>query len=691
MPGSSREKGKHMYDFKPPYFGSAYYPEAWDRSQIDEDLDLMVSHGLNAVRIAEFAWSNMEPEDGKFDFSLFREVVDKCRARGISVIMCTPSATPPSWMEHRYPEIMLQPNGMHPCTHGSRRVSCPTNPRYRAYCRRIVEEMAKEFGNDENIIGWQIDNEITVIARGEGCACPSCTAAWHDWLRRRYGDVKALNDAWGNYTWSMDFSSIDEVDTPHPTHAFHPSHRMAWAAFENDMYADFCNEQIDILHRYTKAPVGTDMMPTQQFDFEEANEKTDILEINHYSGPAFFSLYGDFLRNMKNRPFWVTETSACWNGGNQPNAPRRKGFCAANSLFPFALGGEANFYWLFRSHYAGWEQMHGSVVDSWGREMQMADEIREVAHSLDKLRPMLEGTRPVQSGIAVEYAAKPHYLQMYIPMTNSPCDYRSYIMNNVHAPLVAAHYRPDVIHAGTDLSPYRVLITAQHYTIEESGFADRILPWVENGGTWVVGPLSDVLTPEGRKYKNAPYGHLEDWANVRRAFYMPAPRKEDWVARDIAMPPLTLLVGEGGETYTTIPVTYDALVPGEGVKTLATYAEGGDDYLPGYAAITETRVGRGRILLLGTQLDAESYGRFIGKVLAECGIAPLADGSPNVQNSLLDGAYGKVFTAFECTGRAAGSTALPFGGSDILTGKTYRAGERVELPPYGYLFLHEEK
>ena len=90
-----------MFNFKPPYFGAAYYPEAWPREEIDVDLDRLQAHGMNTVRVAEFAWSTMEPEEGKYDMSLFREVVDKCRSRGIAVIMCTPSATPPSWMAHK--------------------------------------------------------------------------------------------------------------------------------------------------------------------------------------------------------------------------------------------------------------------------------------------------------------------------------------------------------------------------------------------------------------------------------------------------------------------------------------------------------------------------------------------------------------------------------------------------------------
>ena len=126
-----------MYDFKPPYFGAAYYPEAWDRSEIDADLDRAVAHGLNCLRIAEFAWGTMEPEEGKYDFSLFREVVDKCKVRGISVIMCTPSATPPSWMEHKYPEVLAMINGKR-LSHGERRKSCPTSLIFRKIGRAHV-------------------------------------------------------------------------------------------------------------------------------------------------------------------------------------------------------------------------------------------------------------------------------------------------------------------------------------------------------------------------------------------------------------------------------------------------------------------------------------------------------------------------------------------------------------------------
>ena len=48
--------------------GTCYYPEHWPRERWQEDIDNMVDMGLSVVRIAELAWSSMEPRDGEFTF-----------------------------------------------------------------------------------------------------------------------------------------------------------------------------------------------------------------------------------------------------------------------------------------------------------------------------------------------------------------------------------------------------------------------------------------------------------------------------------------------------------------------------------------------------------------------------------------------------------------------------------------------
>ncbi|MCX6374960.1 MAG: beta-galactosidase, partial [Armatimonadetes bacterium] len=158
-----------MKPSNPPYLGAAYYPEDWPIEQIDDDIALMKAAGTNIMRIAEFAWSRMEPDEGKYDFDWLHLVVEKLGAAGISVIMCTPTCTPPIWLIEKHPETLFVREDGAPVYHGARRHACPNSPVYRDHCARIVTKMAEEFGQDDRIIGWQIDNEVSPIGRGRSC------------------------------------------------------------------------------------------------------------------------------------------------------------------------------------------------------------------------------------------------------------------------------------------------------------------------------------------------------------------------------------------------------------------------------------------------------------------------------------------------------------------------------------------
>ena len=673
-----------MFDYKPPYFGAAYYPESWPREEIDADLDRLQAHGMNTVRIAEFAWSTMEPVEGVYDLSLFREVVDKCKARGIAVIMCTPSACPPSWMAHKYPEIFNVDNSGNRAIHGHRRLTCPTNKLYRSFCAKIVEIMAKEFANDENIIGWQIDNEIQVMALGTGCKCPECTKGFQDFLHDKYEEIDVLNDAWGHYTWSMNFSSFDEVDAYNP-HMIPAVHKYMWERYKSLSHSDFCAVQADIIRKYTDKPIGTDMMPFHQLDPAETNSHLDIAQFNYYGDVARFPFWINAYKNLFNRHLWLTETSNCWNAGNNPGGFRKKGWCTANTLISIAAGSEMVLYWLFRSHRGGWEMAHGSVVDAWGRDMPASPEVKELAKTIDKLGPMIRGTMPKKSDIAISFYHLPYVIDRYASFETMGhrVEYVDDIRDRIYLSLVREKYSPDVLFdASADISDYKMIITHRHLTLEEGDFLEKIMPWVENGGTWVVGPFTDIFTEHLAKYKNAPYGHLEDWARIRREFYVPAPNGNMPGASNIPLP--TIIMDDGSKAKPVANLNFDAIVPSDGVKVLAKYAEG-TDYIEGYAAITETQVGKGRIILMGTQLDPADYRKFIKKIALECGIQPICESCDSVEVNLLEGEYGTVLTAIECSGNG-GSIVMPFDCTDIVTGEKFTNGQNVEMVGFKCIF-----
>ena len=98
------------------FFGVDYYPEQWvfpyggtadaPEGAWENDAELMVKAGINAVRIGENSWGICEPEEGKYDFLWLRRVMDIMEDHDIKVVLGTPTAAPPVWLAKKYPEIL---------------------------------------------------------------------------------------------------------------------------------------------------------------------------------------------------------------------------------------------------------------------------------------------------------------------------------------------------------------------------------------------------------------------------------------------------------------------------------------------------------------------------------------------------------------------------------------------------------
>ncbi|NMB45653.1 MAG: cellulase family glycosylhydrolase [Firmicutes bacterium] len=195
------------------YFGADYYPEHWPPERWATDARLMKEGNLNVVRVAEFAWVELEPVEGQYDFSWLDESIDTLAKEGIKVIMGTPTATPPKWLVDRHPGILMQDRKGQVRGFGSRRHYCYNDPTYREYTKRIVGEMARHYADNPQIIAWQIDNEFGCQDTGQ-CYCEDCLTAFKQWLKAKYGSLKALNETWGTVFWSQTYTDWDEIILP---------------------------------------------------------------------------------------------------------------------------------------------------------------------------------------------------------------------------------------------------------------------------------------------------------------------------------------------------------------------------------------------------------------------------------------------------------------------------------------------
>src|SRR5450631_665627 len=92
--------------------GDAWYPEQWPESRWEEDLRLMEAADLKVVRITEFAWSRMEPSEGRYDLDWLERAINLAAKHHIVSVLGTPTATPPAWLTQKYPDTLrVEPNG----------------------------------------------------------------------------------------------------------------------------------------------------------------------------------------------------------------------------------------------------------------------------------------------------------------------------------------------------------------------------------------------------------------------------------------------------------------------------------------------------------------------------------------------------------------------------------------------------
>jgi len=590
--------------YTPPFLGAAYYPEDWPVSEIAYDIQKMKEAGINVARIGEFAWSTMEPVSGRYDFGWLHYVVDTLAENGIATVMGTPTATPPKWLSNRYPDIMSVSVTDRPASHGGRRHCCSNNTHYRNASAKIVEAMAREFGADENIIGWQIDNEIY---SWDGCYCQDCISGFHAYLQEKYGNICALNEAWNLSLFSQEYESFEEI--PAPRDAWHNPHlKLEWLTFANNSHIDFVHMQAEILHKYvtTGAPIGTDTMPFNGMNYRRLNEKLDIVQFNHYNEPNNewkACLWFDYLRTMREHPFWNTETQTCWNGSTDiGQSVKPDSWCRVNSFLPLALGGEANMYWIWRTHWAGHELSHGSVLDASGRPMHIFNEVQETAELFEKAGEFLRNTR-VDAQVGFHYSSlnwNMHNTQTMVATANNDR------VPDFYKPLSDCGVRVDVIDAEEDLARYKVIVSPMMMTLEEGDLPARISEWVKNGGIWVVGPLSDIRNAIGARYQHKPFGILEELTGALWLYGIPDREKR-----------ISAVCAQTGETVGT-ELWYD--IYDEAPENTLLTVRGGHSAIDGKACVVERKVGEGSVILLGTFPDYSTLKTIYTRALMRAGV-----------------------------------------------------------------------
>lgn len=667
------------------YYGASYYPEAWPEENIDDDIALMKEMGVNVVRMAEFAWAKMEPEEGKYNFKWLHDVIDKLYANGIEVILGTPTATPPAWLAAKHPEMYrVTENGVR-LHHGGRRDCSYTSDVYRSYSKGICEAMAREFGHKPGVIAWQTDNEMTLTPDYS----EETKSKWTEWLKKRYGTPENLNRLWNLNLWSQAVSDFDHVPMPTQDVTQHISLWYAWREFTNRQLIDFNNMQIEAIRQYSDLPVTHDGMPGQSVDYERLFAPMDFGAINTYHSFEAYDLIQsnyDRMRGLGKGYHWLFETapnnSGGGLGGNTWYLHQIPGSLQAALWMNYASGGQGAMYWPWRQQWAGQEVPHGAVISAWGKKVANWDELAQLGDELNKASDFLMANPVARAEAAIVFSHSALNGLQLESIANGLRYYQDWTYR-FYRPMADNYIFRDVIYPGTDFSQYKLLfMPLLPYLPEDT--KSRLREWVENGGILLFGPMSGYRTEEWTQHTDAHAGNLEEWMGVEVESFIPI-----GMARREKEIPFLLEFDPALETENAEASLWSlALAEGKG-RPLAFYTSG---HHAGKPAIAESKVGKGKVVFLGTDPGKDAMGKLLTKYASEAGIRPEITGDKGVVAVPREGvSEGLILVNIFPEKKRIGFENKDTKYRDILNGKIINASEQLELEPFEYRVFEKIK
>jgi beta-galactosidase len=602
-------------------WGVAYYPEQGELPTLDQDAQRMRAAGMNTVRMAEFAWDLMEPEEGRFDFSLFDEAIARLGAKGIRTILCTPTAAPPRWLTVKHPEVLRVDAKGVVQRHGSRQHASTCSDVYREYSRKITRAMAEHFRDNPNVIGWQTDNEFNCHFSED--YSPAAEQAWHEFLKDKFhNDITALNTAWGTAFWAQTYPRFEDVPLPargEPTH-LNPAHHLDYFRFIAWSVARFQHDQVEILRAARPAwwithngmyrlvnyrgqfgqdldVMGNDVYPMFTWDPRQrgASQAWSLDAVRGWTGNFF-------IPEHQSGPGGQTDY---FHDNPEPGELRRMLYTS------FAHGADGVLLFRWRSARFGAEEYWCGVLDHDNVPRRRYEEVAQVGKELARVGPALLGTHvAVDVGLAAtdfDNTYGHEALHFGLPGPDQ-------VAAELHGHFWRDGYRVGVVHPADNLAGLKLYIIP-HLALFDPSWIPNLDAWVRAGGVLVVGARTATKDLNNNVVTEPIPGALKNLVGATVVEY----------GRQNSPEQRRLELEIGGKRVLTRE-WYEQLAPEKGTEVWLKWAT---RHQAGTAAATLHQVGKGSVVYVGTYLIGEVANALVPEFAKLAGLQPSLPQAPS--------------------------------------------------------------
>lgn len=586
--------------------GIYYYPEHWDSSEWDRDIKRISELGFEFIHIAEFAWIDLEPEEGKYNFEWLDKVVDLAAKYKLKVILGTPTAIMPVWMGIKYPETFLMDAYYQRAEHGTRAQASLSNVDYRRCSVNIVKELAKRYGKNPNVWGWQLDNEPEAKADYS----PDAQQAFHVWLQKKYSTIANLNSAWGTVFWSQTYSSFDQIKIANTAlvgwWGSNPHAILDFKRFTADTEAGFLDLQTETLRPLIseKQFITTNYTGwSPQADPRRA-VKLDFPTYTIYPNGGSANLGDKGFRLGDNRAMsFAPDFQRSFRGTTavMELQPGQVNWGSTNSLlFPgtvrmwlyhsFASGCSFACSYRFRQINYGAEQYHGGIMKADGVTLSQGG--KDYEQTMKEMRELRKIYDPKAKYPAKLVARKTALLWNYdnlwsldFPKESNQWDTRQFFQKYME--IAKSFGAPtDILYENDDLIAYKVVI-APAFELVDSALVQKWMDYVRQGGNLVLTVRTGVKNPWGHIFRLGWAGPIYPLIDATISDF------------DQLLPD-----GIGKVDYQSKSYKWnnwaDLITANKPVNELAHYA---NQFYAGKAAVVTNKIGKGTVTYIGVDTD----------------------------------------------------------------------------------------
>jgi len=585
--------------------GVYYYPEHWDSAQWERDFQNMAKMGFEFTHFAEFAWAQLEPEEGRYDFKWLDRSLQLADKYKLKVILCTSTATPPVWLVRNHPDVLAIEEDGTQMDHGSRQHATFSSNYYRQYSMKMIAELGKRYGKDTRVVGWQLDNEPRrFLDYGKDAA-----QRFRDWVKQKYKTIDAVNKVWGTNFWSGTYTDFQEINIPkHRQWGMNLHQQLDHYRFADEETATFLDEQARVLRKYTSPDqyITSNYIPMYDVGYVGMSKELDFVAYTRYMvyggdrgiGPKGYrvgeysriAMANDFFRPLKGA-YGVMELQPGQVNWGSINPQPLPGAMRMWLWHVFAGGSKFTCTYRYRAPLYGYEQYHYGIVGTDGvtptpgglEFSQFIQEINLLRKKYDAKAQLPKPYLQRKTGILIntdnvqginlnkqttEWNTEAHFLKYYKAV------------KSFGAPV-------DFVRDSTNFANYPVLVVPAYQMIDQL-MIDKLTSYAENGGNLVMSCRTGIQDRNGHLWEAKFYQPMWKLIGAEIESY------------DLLMPHSPDKIRFNNQDYLWTSWG-DLLKPNKGTEIWATF-EG--DFYAGTPAVISRKLGKGTVTYIG--VDSKS-------------------------------------------------------------------------------------